>query len=269
MQSNGLVVLLTDFGDEDWYVPAMKGVILSVHPGVRIHDFTHRLSPFDIRNAAFVLSCGYAAFPSGTTFCAVVDPGVGTSRTPIAASTDHYYFVCPDNGLLSYVAARESMLAGYRILDERVTAGTPSHTFHGRDIFAPAAAHLAAGVPLSEIAVPIPRITLLAAAGPRPGEEGAVTAHIVHVDRFGNAVLDFHETMFHTFGLVPSDRTLSVAIGKTLIRGLHKTYADVPAKEFLLLIGSAGYVEIAQREGNAAASLTLEPGMEVHITRQS
>ncbi len=183
-----IITLITDFGERDGYVGAMKGVILGIAPGAALVDISHDIPPQDIPSAAFVLWSTYRFFPPDTVHLVVVDPGVGTQRRPIAVETRHGRFVAPDNGVLGYVLDEEREWQAVHLAEQRFWRPEVSMTFHGRDIFAPAAAHLAAGVPLHELGpaitnpvpMPFPRVRRL---------DGArCLARLVYIDRFGNCV---------------------------------------------------------------------------------
>ncbi|NJL58241.1 SAM-dependent chlorinase/fluorinase, partial [bacterium] len=181
------IALLTDFGLNDVYVGVMKGVIAGINPQARLLDITHAIPPQDVRQGALSLLDAYPYFPAGTIFLVVIDPGVGTARQPIAVQAGGYRFVAPDNGVLSYALATFDTLQVAALNNPDYRLPNVSQTFHGRDIFAPAAAHLAAGVPLALMGDALPDITRL----PRPQltvEGGHITGEVVHIDRFGNVI---------------------------------------------------------------------------------
>jgi len=260
-----LVILLSDFGNADWYVAAMKGRILSLNPEATVVDYSHDLPAHDIQRAAFLLSCAYSCFPKGAVFCCVVDPGVGGNRRAIVLETSRYFFVSPDNGLLSYVWTREERSAVYEIREAEVSSGPVSPTFHGRDVFAPAAAYLSSGLPVSRIGRRVSGLKIFRSSKPRKVRSGEVEAEVLHIDRFGNAVLNLHSDSLARLGLARRGSQLSVKAGRRKIEGLHTKYEDVAKRRFLLLTGSSGYLEIAQREGSAADSLSLSPGSKVML----
>jgi S-adenosylmethionine hydrolase len=263
-----LIALLTDFGLRDAYVGAMKGVILGIAPHARLVDLSHEISPQDVRAGAFVLWSAYRYFPSGTVFCAVVDPGVGSARRALAAHVHlegrDYYCVGPDNGLLTPLALEAELAAVVALEDPRYRRPLPSATFHGRDVFAPAAAHLACGVALEELGPPLNPAGLMRLDWPRPerlahGWRGAV----IHVDGFGNLVTNLAaECLAGT----DASRWLFRLAGRE-IRGLVRCYAEVAAGQALAYLGSSGLLELAVREGSAATVFGACAGTPVEALR--
>lgn len=279
MEQIPLVTLTTDFGTADGYVGAMKGVILNIVPEARLVDISHEITPQNVRQAAYVLYTFYPFFPSHTVHLVVVDPGVGSTRRPIALRTPIGAFVGPDNGIFSYVMAREPVQALVELSDPRYRLYHVSHTFHGRDVFAPAAAHLAIGVPIAAlgppvqdpVAFPLPRLEVT---------PDGVVGEVLHADRFGNVVtsvgrlvwsgdeLSF-EPAFQKAGVTGQMRFTAaeavVAVAGQEIAGVHRTYAEVKRGEILALVGSGGHLEIAVREGSAAQRIGLRPGDKVML----
>ena len=184
---NPIITLTTDFGVADGYVGTMKGVILGIVPDARLVDISHEITPQNVRQAAYVLYTAYPFFPPGTIHLAVVDPGVGGTRRPIALRTPKGYFVGPDNGILSYVMAREPVEALVELADPRYRLPHVSHTFHGRDVFAPAAAHLAAGVPIAALGPPVADPVTFPPPRLEVGPD-IITGEVLHADRFGNVI---------------------------------------------------------------------------------
>ncbi len=253
-----LITLTTDFGLQDSFVGTMKGVILGITPDARLVDLTHDVPPQDVRAGAYALYAAYRYFSAETVHLAVVDPGVGSARRAVALRTSWGTFVAPDNGLLSLVLSRETV-------DEAVALENPayrlphvSRTFHGRDVFAPAAAHIARGVPLAELG---PAVTDLATFPvSRPVSRGhTLIGQVIYVDRFGNLVTDVLEADL-------TGPVATVAAGSARIAGLSDTYAAVAPGQALALIGSAGHLEIAVREGSAARTLGLSVEDPVTVT---
>src|SRR5690349_20119253 len=186
------ITLLTDFGTSDGYVGVMKGVMLGIAPGVTLIDLTHDIPPQDIREAAWVLHTSWRSFPAGTIFVCVVDPGVGTGRRPVALRAGGRLFIGPDNDLFSYVLAAAEPEAAVTLDDPRHHLPGASATFHGRDIFSPCAAHLAAGVPLAALGSSLDPASLIRFAPPRPTwDSGTLRGRVLHVDRFGNLITSF------------------------------------------------------------------------------
>jgi S-adenosylmethionine hydrolase len=268
-----LITLTTDFGTADGYVGTMKGVILGIVPDARLVDVSHEVAPQGVREAAYVLYTAYPFFPSHTVHLVVVDPGVGGARRPIALRTPAGTFVGPDNGVFSYVMAREPVEALVELADPRYRLACVSRTFHGRDIFAPAAAHLAVGIPIADFGPPVADpITL-----PLPRLEvtpGGVVGEVLYVDRFGNVVTSIGRLLWDG-GELALDAIFAeaqarfdvagatVAVAGQEIAGVRRTYAEIAPGEMLALVGSSGHLEIAVREGSAAEKLGVHPGDEV------
>jgi len=281
MDQKPLVTLTTDFGTADGYVGTMKGVIFRIVPAARLVDISHQIGPQNVRQAAYVLYTAYPFFPSYTVHLVVVDPGVGSARRPIALRTPVGKFVGPDNGVFSYVMARERVEAIVELADPRYRLSQVSHTFHGRDIFAPAAAHLAAGVPITALGPPVHDPVLI----PSPRLEaipGGIVGEVMHADHFGNVItsLGLLEWKGDELSLDPAfeqvgDKThmpqrfraedAVIAVVGQEIAGVCRTYADVEPDQVVALVGSEGHLEIAVREGNAARRLGLQPGERVIV----
>jgi S-adenosylmethionine hydrolase len=258
-----LVTLTTDFGLSDSYVGAMKGVILSIDPTVTIVDISHDIAPQNVQEAAYVVYAAYPYFPPDTVHIVVVDPGVGSRRRAIALRAAQACFVAPDNGVLSYVLAREGMREAVSLTNSKYHRRTVSHTFHGRDIFAPVAAHLARGVPLTELGEPLTEIVTFSLPRPQVLPDGEVVGHVLHIDRFGNLILDVKE------GDCILDGGIVLEVAGRRIQDLGRTFTDVPAGELVAYIGSSGHLEIALREGNAAQSLGIKRGDKILLCRNS
>jgi S-adenosylmethionine hydrolase len=252
-----LITLTTDFGLADSYVGVMKGVILGIDPSATIVDISHDIAPQDVREAAYVVYTAHLYFPPDTVHVVVVDPGVGSRRRAIALRTAQACFVAPDNGVLSYVLTREEMREAVSLNNSSYHLRTVSHTFHGRDIFAPVAAHLARGVPLSELGETLTEIVTFSLPQPQVLPDGEVVGHVLHIDRFGNLILDIREGDFIL------GREIILEVAGRHIRGLGRTFTDVPVGELVAYIGSADHLEIALREGNAAQSLGMEIGDKI------
>jgi hypothetical protein len=278
---SGLIAMLTDFGRQDIYVGVMKGVMLSIFPDARFIDITHEIQPQNVRQGAFALLNSYRYFPKGTIFLVVVDPGVGTARKPIMVETDDCTFVAPDNGVLSYVLHESAAYRVYELTDETYRLSQTSATFHGRDIFAPAAAHLAGGVLPSTMGVVLEQPFML----PLPAfavQGRQVSGEVVHIDHFGNVITSIGElrwgkegrlSLYPRLGAagVPSmpihAAEVIVQIGGQRVMGIVPTYDEVARGDLLALVGSNGYLEAAVNQGNAAARLDVRIGdpVEVHL----
>ena len=253
---NGLVVLHTDYGADSVYVGAIKGAMYAQWPGVRIDAITNSVPAFDVVAGAYLLLEACREFPAGTTFCCVVDPGVGTARKGIALETrSGHLFVGPDNGLLSLVADRLGV-AMVRELSNRSLwrPGEVSHTFQGRDIFGPVAAALARGTPLEEAGPELKEFARLKIEPVRL-EAGKLTGEVVRTDTYGNFVTNITEEDVARLGLAQGD-SARVTIGKAAFTAPFKTtYGDVPEGKPVLVIQSSGFLECALNMGNLAQSL--------------
>lgn len=246
----GIVTLTSDFGTRDHYVGAMKGAIALVAPTVRVVDITHEIPSFDIAEGAFAIAQAYAFFPAGSVHVVVVDPGVGTARRPLAVAAARHVFVGPDNGVFAQVLAGERFEA--RRIDSRHGLAAVSRTFHGRDLFAPAAARLADGLPFAAVGPPCSDLQL-----PPSAAGAAGMGRALHVDRYGNVV-----TSFRAADLAASE---GLAVGEREIRRRASAYATAPAGEPFLIVGSSGYVEISVNRGSAATVLGIQAGAEVRL----
>ncbi len=249
-----IVTLLTDFGTADGFVGAMKGVILNRSPGATVVDITHDIAAQDVRAGARALAEAAPLFPPGTIHVAVVDPGVGSARRPLLVSGEGQRFIGPDNGLLSLAAPRGEA----RVLDrEELFRGTVSSTFHGRDVFASVAGHLAAGLPPQSCggqAGDWQRLEL-----PRPTVEAdRLEGAVVHVDRFGNLITNLER------GAVGDAARWQVALGGRHIGSIRDTFSDVAPGQWVAYIGSGGELEIAVRDGDAASALKQQ-AMETQV----
>jgi S-adenosyl-L-methionine hydrolase (adenosine-forming) len=254
-----LVTLTTDFGMRDPYVAAMKGVIEASCPGVQILDLSHEIAPQDVVEGALFLASATPFFPAGAIHVAVVDPGVGTARRPIAALTRSQTYVCPDNGLLTLVARNDPILEVRVINNPVFMRGHVSSTFHGRDVFAPAAARLASGRPYEDVGEVVDHIVTLDVPAPQWDPEGVMTAEVVHVDRFGNLLTNVSRS--HLEGR----HVAWVQAASCCIEGLSQTYSDVPRHAPLTLFGSFDYLELAVNQGNASEVLSIGVGDPVEI----
>ncbi len=262
---SGIVTLLTDFGLEDAYAGIVKGVILAIHPAARLVDLTHRIPPQDVRRGALVLEAAYAFFPPGTVHLAVVDPGVGGPRRAIAVEADGHCFVGPDNGLLGFCFARPGARAVALANPAYYRAGAAgvSRTFHARDVFAPAAAHCAAGVPIHRFGPSIADPVRLPMPPVRRGR-GRVRGEVILADRFGNLLTNV------TAADVPGSRAgWRAAVGGRRIDGLVARYGDRPPGGLGALVDSSGRVEIFVRDGSARTRLGVGPGAPVSFSRAS
>ena len=266
-----IITITTDFGTEDAYVAAMKGTMLSIAPAAQLVDVTHQIAPQDVMESAFVLRSTQPYFPEGTVHLLVVDPGVGTERRAVALRHDGHWYVGPDNGVFPLVLDGEPPEAVVELDDPAAwRTEAPSATFHGRDIFSPAAAHLAAGRSLEAIGSPIESLEPLRWAQPTT-DAGTVQGWVVHVDHFGNCITNIRRsTLRDALDLEarPSPETLpplKAYAGTTVLEALSSTYGDVAEEEPLLLFGSTGYLEVSVNGGNAAERLDIRKGDSIKL----
>ncbi len=259
MLPNKFITLLSDFGLSDVYVGAIKGIIAQINPQLTVVDLTHQIPPQNIAAARFCLINAYPYFPVGTVHVAVVDPGVGSSRRAVAVEFAAGFLVGPDNGLFSGVLSSYPAVAAIELTNSDYWRTTqPSTTFHGRDIFAPVAAHLASGVPLEKLGRAIDPATLVNISIPECNltNTGAVGC-IQYIDRFGNLVTNIPGTLVQ-------GKTWYVQVANSSIPG-HNTYSDRPPGIAIALVGSHGWVEIAINGGNAQSQLQLNWGSVIEI----
>ena len=244
--SPSLVTLLTDFGTADGYVAEMKGVLLTAARDTMLVDISHDIPPQDVDAGRLALARYWKRFPEGTIHVVVVDPGVGTGRAAIAVESQRRYLIGPDNGVLS-----PALLApGVRVASLAIPAGA-SNTFHGRDVFVPAAVHLALGQSFDALGPPATEPIIRRTPEPHRGADGTVVGQVVTIDRFGNAITNL----------------LGIRGGAVTVAGrsvpVRRVYGDAPSGEPLALVGSSGLLEIAVRDGNAARVLGIARGAEV------
>jgi S-adenosylmethionine hydrolase len=253
------IALLTDFGIRDHYVAAMKGVILTINPQAAIIDITHEIEPQNIRSAAFTLLACYRDFPEGTVFVVVIDPGVGSDRRAVAASSSGYYFVGPDNGVLSFALGKETKIV--ELKNPNYFADSVSATFHGRDIFAPIGAHLSKGVQLEQFGPVINDPVRLEFPKPRLNKDGTITAEIIHIDHFGNLITN----------LARPDLPKQIRINiKDRLIGRHcRFFAESESGELISIIGSSGFLEIVVNQGSAQDLLNAKIGQALRLTSEN
>ncbi len=260
--TQGILTLTTDFGTEGPYVAALKGILLGLAPGICLVDVTHAIAPQNILEGAFVLSGIVDAFPIGTVHLAVIDPGVGTDRRLLAAEVGGHYFVLPDNGLLSGVVRNHPPSGLWEITSPAVRRRAVSETFHGRDIMAPAAAHLLRGGRPDELGPPLSKFITLTNFEPRPDEHGIV-GEVLFRDAFGNLITNVRAE--HLAGRPPEAWSLELAGSR--IDGLCRTYGERPTGTLIALVGSDGWVEVALVNGDASRYLGAGPGATVRFRK--
>jgi S-adenosylmethionine hydrolase len=264
MQSGpGIVTLTSDFGLAGPYVAAMKGILLEKLPGAQLVDVCHTISPQNILEGAFVLAAIVDAFPPGTVHLAVVDPGVGTERRLIAVNVAEQWFVLPDNGLITGVACGRRPLGIWEITNPAIARPTIAPTFHGRDILAPAAAHLLKGGDPATLGPVRTRFVTLRNFEPAGNGTGLV-GEVLFRDAFGNLITNIAASRLSA--APAGDWTIEVAASR--IDGLIRTYGECPTGTLVALIGSSGWVEIAVVNGDAAQRLSVGPGATVWLRRK-
>ncbi len=254
-----VITLLTDFGLQDEYAGVMKGVILSVHPAAVIVDISHQIDPQDVRQAAYMLRSSWPYFPAGTVHVTVVDPGVGGKRCILAAQYSGHFFLAPDNGILSLLAEDGDFDCLIRVENSEYFRNKVSRTFHGRDIFAPVAAHLASGVKPENFGpiMDVSRIKMIESEKPFVSEKGEIIGKIVSTDRFGNLVSNIREDMLREAG---DSRKMEIHISSCKIEGLSESYDSAAIGQPLAVIGSRGFLEISVNCGHAGQYFGVEKG---------
>jgi len=254
--SRRVITLLTDFGTADYFVAAVKGVILTINPEVSLVDITHEIPPQDIESGAFTLLTCYRDFPAGTIHVAVVDPGVGSSRRPIVVRAGTHYFVGPDNGLFSYVYDREPSVEVFHATAAEHFRQSPSPTFHGRAIFAPMAAALSKGLGAETLGPTITDQVRLPPIAPTKDDTGKLHARIIHIDHFGNCITNI------THGDLLDRASFRLYVNGKAVETLRRFFTDEHGskEEIFTIWGSAGFLEIAINGASAAEVLKAKRG---------
>ncbi len=266
LRAISLVTLLTDFGDRDYFVASLKGVILGINSQTRIVDLSHHVAPHRIDEAAYLLKAAYRYFPDGTVHLAVVDPGVGSARRPLLVTSSRYFFVAPDNGVLSYVMEDEVGVEVRHIENKQYRLDSEGATFDGRDLFAPCAAWLTRGQQPGSYGRLIQDYVRLPALKPEL-RAGVLKGRVVYVDRFGNLISNItpYDLREWRGATKRAEGDMVLAAGSETIRGLVGCYADGDADQPRALINSNGQVEIFLKEGRASESLGLGIGDPVEV----
>ena len=264
MAAQSIITLLTDFGTQDYFVGAMKGVVLSANPTAQIVDLTHDIPAQDIHAGAFNLLAVYKDFPSGTIHVAVVDPGVGSNRRAILIECAGQFFVGPDNGLFSWICEREGNWRAHHLTNVKFFRHPLSKTFHGRDVFAPVAAALSNGSKPDEFGPVIDTIVELESLRPMTTDDGKIEARIIHIDRFGNCITNL--TANHIRNRAPRLR-----VNGAEITSFREFFAENSSAggELFILPGSAGFIEIAAQNSSAANILHAQRGQSVTLIRDA
>ena len=256
-----MITLTSDFGLKDPYVAEMKGVILTINPKATLIDITHDIEKFNIRMAAFMLASAAPYFPEGTVHLAVVDPGVGTQRRAILIQTKKGFFVGPDNGILILAAQSQGIEHVYQLTNPKFMLPKISSTFHGRDIFAPAAAHLEKGVQPIEFGPEINNPINPEFAKVKRGNDSLI-GEVMHIDGFGNIITNINEKLVQNYAKKVNVELPSISLKLTF----GKAYAQAKPKEPIVLIGSHGFMEIALNQGSAAEKFHAKAGDKIAVT---
>jgi len=260
--SSPIITLTTDFGLRDPYVAEMKAVILSINPNAAIVDISHETEKFNIRMGAYILASASPYFPKGTIHVAVVDPSVGTKRRPLLIQTARSYYIGPDNGVLVLAANSQQIEHIYEISNRKLMLPKISSTFHGRDIFAPAAAHLAKGTEPAEFGPEIDKIAIPKFAKVIKRND-VLVGEVIHADGFGNIITNFGEKEVE---LMKIKHIANVKLGNARLKlRFCKAYTDVAPQKPLALIGSHKFLEISINQGNAAEVFKIRSGDKVTL----
>ncbi len=249
-----IITLMTDFGTSDHYVGVMKGVMLNINLQAQIVDITHTIPPQDVHDAAFLIDSAYRYFPTGTIHVIVVDPGVGSERRAIVCQTETAYFVCPDNGILTHILRNEERIRTVAVENSAYFLPQVSNTFHGRDIFAPVAAHLSRGVPIDKLGSPVAQPLQLPIPKPQV-TDNTVIGQVIWIDSFGNLVTNISHEILESLG---GQDSVVIHAGGAEIDRLNRSYAESAVGEVLAIVGSFNRLEISINQGNAAQVLDLK-----------
>ncbi len=264
MAQRPIITLTTDFGNNDHFVGAMKGVILDIAPDAQIVDICHAVQAFDVLDGALTISQAYSYFPNRTVHVVVVDPGVGTARRPIVASCDKYHFVAPDNGVLSLVYAREPRMHVRHITADHYFLQPVSNTFHARDIFSPVAAYLAKEVDALKFGDEVEDFVKFTAPKPKAVDENRLRGVVLKVDRFGNLITNITPQDAPML-FQPDAKGFKIMVGSREITEIHSAYAEGAPGEVVGILGSMGFLEIAANRGAAAQLTGAGKGSDVSI----
>jgi len=267
LPSRPIITLTTDFGLNDHFVGAMKGVILDIVPEAQVVDICHAVQAFDVLDGALTIAQAYSYFPPATVHVVVVDPGVGTARRPIIASTERHHFVAPDNGVLSLIYAREERLNVRHVTAEHYFLQPLSNTFHARDIFSPVAAYLAKGVDSQKFGDEVSDFVRFNAPRPKVVDEHTLRGVVLKVDRFGNLVTNI--TPQDAPALFQPEATgFKIVVGKREITEIKAAYAQGTPGEVFAILGSMGYLEIAANRAAAAQFVGAAKGSDVDLVME-
>jgi S-adenosylmethionine hydrolase len=261
---NPVIALLTDFGEQDFFVGSLKGVIATINPSVPMVDITHNVPSFDILAGSFILYAVYSYYPSGTIFLAVVDPGVGTERKILLVESEDYFFIAPDNGVLSLALETENPKTLIDVKNTKYFLPVTSSTFEGRDKMAPAAAWLSKGIAPSEFGSAVSDYVKLDVEKPR-NEKEVVLGQILYVDKFGNLITNIPNKDVHRLARETKEKRMICRVGDKEVARFEPSYSFVDKDELFFLSGSLGLIEIAVREASARERLAARPGDPIRI----
>jgi S-adenosylmethionine hydrolase len=262
MKRNPLITLLSDFGLKDPYVAEMKAVMLFICPNASIVDVSHEINKYDMRMGAYVLARAAPYFPEDTVHVAVVDPGVGTERRPIIVATEHSMYVGPDNGILMLSAQKDGIKSVHEITNPKYMLKKISNTFHGRDVFSPAAAYLAQGVPVSDFGPEISDPFVPSFAQPIIRER-EIRGEVIYIDGFGNVVTNITEEHLKVMNIKKGQYFTVALNGKDVVTKLCSAYGEVPANTPLIVVGSSSFLELAVNQGDAYSIFGAKTGDKV------
>jgi S-adenosylmethionine hydrolase len=260
-----IITLTTDFGTNDHFVGAMKGVILEIVPDAQIVDICHSVQAFDVLDGALTISQAYSYFPTRTVHMVIVDPGVGTARRPIIASCDKYHFVAPDNGVLSLVYAKEERIHVRHVTSEHYFLQPVSNTFHARDIFSPVAAYLAKEVDSLKFGDEVQEYVRFSAPKPKAVDQNRMRGVVLKVDRFGNLITNFTAQDVPAL-FAAGAQGFKITVGGREITEIHNAYAEGSPGEVFGILGSMGFLEIAANRGAAAQITGAAKGTDVTVS---
>lgn len=260
-----LIALLSDFGEDDFFVPSLKAVILSLNPAARVVDISHRVPSFDIDAAGFILFAVYKHFPKGTIFLTIVDPGVGSKRRILLVKSKTYYFIAPDNGVLSLALMEEPIQQIRALSNPKFFLPHPSKTFEGRDKMAPAAAWLSKGARIDAFGPPVNKIKKREVPEAQiKGDD--VCGRVLYTDKFGNLITNIPADLVERLAAAKGKERLTLWAGEKEFGGFRENYSAARKGEVFFLAGSLGLIEISAREDSAAARIKLARKKEIRIT---
>lgn len=260
---HNVITLTTDFGLQDYYVSAMKAVMLGIAPDARLIDISHDIPSQDIMAGSWTLKNSAMLFPANTVHTVVVDPGVGTDRNPVALQVSDQYFVGPDNGIFSLLTEQRDFDA-VRLTNKEYWRKKPSNTFHGRDIFAPVAAHLSQGVALEDLGDPIDDLVTYRWTVPIADKDG-LEGMVIHIDKFGNLITNIEASLLED---VIGSKSVKIYVGNTILDEIATTFGQVTEGEPVAYIGSSGMLEVGINKGNAEEMLGVQKGAQISLILQ-